>query len=79
MGFIMKKEYISKEELALDIIKEHGLPEELSFAGFDQYNRIMFDYNIDQKCTPIHVISEIIGKGNFVDRYFIQNIFRVKK
>lgn len=75
----MKEIYSSKEELALDIIKNSDIPDSIKFNGFDKYNRILFDFNINLEKSPVHVVSEIVGKANFVDRYFIQNIHRVKK
>ena len=74
----LKDFYESKEALALDIINKHELPKGVSFSGIDQYNRIVFDFSIDLKGIDVSVMSEIVGKTNFVDRYYQQNVHRVK-
>lgn len=68
----LKKSYDNKEELMADIIDEHGLPEGVTFVGINKYNQGLFDFNITKNNVTLSELSEIEGKTNFVERYFLQ-------
>lgn len=75
----LRKSYLTKEDLANDIISKYTLPEGVVFAGFDKYNRVVFDLSLDKKSITVGEMSELVGKMNFVDRYYQQNINLVTK
>jgi hypothetical protein len=75
----LKQEYNTKEDLLLDIVEKQGIPSELSISGINKDNCVTFDVNINKKQLSVSQISEIVGKANFIDRYYQSSSYLVKK
>lgn len=74
----LNKSYPSKEALAQHIVDKYSLPEGVTYKGIDQYNRLVFDFNIKMKSIDVSALSEILGKTNFIDRYYQSNSHRAE-